>query len=107
MNQRHPKEEKVTGCDITTGTVTPVWSNYGAVCARERLRIVMRSEETFMSANGCCRAEEEIPIDRRDRIRLLTAALATQVELGAVSRSPDNRSEHALDRAINLCEMQI
>jgi hypothetical protein len=50
---------------------------------------------------------EEIPIGRRDRIRLLTAALATQVELGAVSRSPDNRSEHALDRAINLCEMQI
>jgi hypothetical protein len=27
-------------------------------------------------------AEEEIPIDRRDRIRLLTAALATQVGLG-------------------------
>jgi hypothetical protein len=26
-------------------------------------------------------AEEEIPIDRRDRIRLLTAALATQVGL--------------------------
>jgi hypothetical protein len=50
---------------------------------------------------------EEIPIGRRDRIRLLTAALATQVELGAVPRSPDNRSEHALDRAINLCEMQI
>jgi len=50
---------------------------------------------------------EEIPIDRRDRIRLLTAALATQVGLAAVPRSPDNRSEHALDRAINLCEMQI
>jgi hypothetical protein len=26
--------------------------------------------------------EEEIPIDRRDRIRLLTAALATQVGFG-------------------------
>ena len=53
-----------------------------------------------MSANGWCRAEEEIPIDRRDRIRLLTAALATQVGLGAVPRSSDNRSEQALDRTI-------
>jgi hypothetical protein len=26
--------------------------------------------------------EEEIPIERRDRIRLLTAALATQIGLG-------------------------
>jgi len=52
-------------------------------------------------------AEEEIPIDRCDRIRLLTAALATQVGLGAVPRSSDNRSEQALDRTINLCEMQI
>jgi hypothetical protein len=52
-------------------------------------------------------AEEEIPIDRRDRIRLLTAALATQVRLGPVPHSPDSRGEHSLDRTINPCEMQI
>ena len=52
-------------------------------------------------------AEEEIPIDRRDRIRLLAAALATQVGLRAVPHSSGNRDEHALDRTVNLCEMQI
>jgi hypothetical protein len=52
-------------------------------------------------------AEEEIPIDRRDRIRLLTAALATQVGLEAGARSPGNRGEHALDRTVNLSEMQL
>ena len=34
-------------------------------------------------------AEEEIPIDRRDRIKLLTAALATQVGLVVLPHSTE------------------
>jgi hypothetical protein len=40
-------------------------------------------------------AEEEKTIDRRERIRLLTAALATQVVLGAVSGSLGSRDKQA------------
>lgn len=51
-------------------------------------------------------AEEET-IGKRDRLRLLTAALATQVVLGTISRSLYNRGEHTLDRTVNLCERQL
>ncbi len=48
-------------------------------------------------------AEEET-IDKLDRLKLLTAALATQVVLGTIYRSLYNRGEHTLDRTVNLCE---
>src|SRR5258708_6887604 len=51
-------------------------------------------------------AEEE-SIDKRDRLKLLTAALATQVVLGAISRSLYNRGQHTLDRTVNVCERQL
>jgi hypothetical protein len=51
-------------------------------------------------------AEEE-SIDKRDRLKLLTAALATQVVLGAISRSLYNRGQHSLDRTVNVCERQL
>jgi hypothetical protein len=51
-------------------------------------------------------AEEE-SIDKRDRLKLLTAALATQVVLGVISRSLYNRGEHMLDRTVNVCEEQL
>jgi hypothetical protein len=51
-------------------------------------------------------AEEE-SIDKRDRLKLLTAALATQVVLGVISRSLYNRGEHMLDRTVNVCEKQL
>jgi len=51
-------------------------------------------------------AEEE-SIDKRDRLKLLTAALATQVVLGAISRSLYNRAQRTLDRTVKLCERQL
>ena len=49
----------------------------------------------------------EETMGKRDRLRLLTAALATQVVLGTISRSLYNRREHTLDRTVNLCERQL
>jgi hypothetical protein len=51
--------------------------------------------------------EEEITIDARDRIRLLIAALATQLVLGATARSLYSRSEQTVDQTVNLLENPI
>jgi hypothetical protein len=51
--------------------------------------------------------EEEITIDARDRIRLLIAALATQLVLGATARSLYSRSEQMVDQTVNLLENPI
>src|SRR6266404_3629349 len=48
-------------------------------------------------------AEEE-SIDKRDRLKLLTAALATQVMLGAISRSLYNRGQNTLDRTVTFAK---
>lgn len=65
-----------------------------------------KSMQTVTSEYRDSLADEETTIDRRDRIRLLTAALATQVALGAVPRSLYSRGEHRLDRTVNLYEKQ-
>jgi len=51
-------------------------------------------------------AEEE-SIDKRDRLKLLTAALATQVVVGTISHSLYNRAQYTLDRTVNVCERQL
>jgi hypothetical protein len=51
--------------------------------------------------------EEDITIDARDRIRLLIAALATQLVLGATARSLYSQSEQMVDQTVNLLENPI
>jgi broad specificity phosphatase PhoE len=45
--------------------------------------------------------EEETTIDKRDRIKLLAAALATQVVFGATYCSLYNRTKQTVDRTVN------
>ncbi|HET9378118.1 MAG TPA: hypothetical protein VFO40_24335 [Chthoniobacterales bacterium] len=49
--------------------------------------------------------EEDTTIDARDRIRLLIAALATQLVLGATARSLYSQSEQTVDQTVNLLEI--
>jgi hypothetical protein len=61
---------------------------------------------TFECDNSLA-AEEEMTIDIRDRIRLLTAALGTQLVRRATSGSLYRRDEQAVDRTVNLFQKPI